>query len=221
MALLTKKEFSERCGIKPNDLGTYVKRKKIVLSGDYVDDSILQNKEFLKKRLEKNLKSDPEKEKLPVETKEKVIKNEFKDPVFEKPEVPNVENPETSPDEQTYLGLEKKKKALDIEKISEEIEILKVKKDKLHGIVIPTEIVKALFSQHTKSILVEFSNSVDKIITKIAKRKSLNNTEVSEIRKELIDEINVAVDKSIDETKKSLKNVITEFSEKKGKGERT
>src|ERR1035441_2132728 len=50
MALYTKKEFTAICGIRNDDLSIYVKRKKVVLTGEMVDDTILVNKNFIEKR---------------------------------------------------------------------------------------------------------------------------------------------------------------------------
>lgn len=51
MALLTKKEFAEKCGLETKSLSVYARpdRRKVVYSGDYVDDSIEPNKSFLQK----------------------------------------------------------------------------------------------------------------------------------------------------------------------------
>jgi len=55
MALHTKKQFADLCGITPGNLSNYAspKRRKVVYSGDYVEDTIEPNISFLKKCLHK------------------------------------------------------------------------------------------------------------------------------------------------------------------------
>jgi hypothetical protein len=204
MALHTKAEFSRACGVSTGYIATNISRKKIILSGDYVDDSIRDNAEFI------------------LKCKQKAEKRTAI-PVPESPKLPTSFNKKKAlcdpPDGNG--GLEATKTTQQIEKMREEIEILKVKKEKLYGQVVPTSDIKILFAQHTKSILVEYSNSVDKILLKIAKRKSLTNEEVSEIKKEMIDEINLATENALNESKKNLRNLITDFSQQRDIGERS
>lgn len=204
MALLSKKEFAEECSMRTKDLAVYISRGKVIVDDDGdIDTKNPINAQF---RESKQMKKEPVKAD-PVQKTASSPSNNSSKSLF-----PTHLN--------TYSELEVEKKKKDIEKITEEIAILKVKKDKLHGIVIPTDMVKVIFAQHTKSILVEFNNSLDKILTRISKRKGLTNDEQAEIRKELNEEINTAVDAAIEESKKGIKSIIEQFAEKRGKGER-
>lgn len=111
-------------------------------------------------------------------------------------------------------------KAIEIEKKKKETSLLELKKQKALGIVIPTDIVKILFTQHFKSILTEFDNSIDRILTKISKVKKLTNVERSKFRGELKVELNAAVDRSIIQSRRSIKKMIEEYTEVRGVGER-
>lgn len=220
MALLTKTEFSKLCGMASNGLSVYIKRGKVVLTGDHVDDSLPENREFIRKRQAKG-KISLDNQDVPVKNPSEVVEKKIVTTSFsEDDDIITDEFGDVDTDGMNYQDLESLNKELDAKKKAEEIQILKIKKDKLHGIVVPTSPVKDLLARLTKSMVVEFSNSIDKIITKIAKRKALNNNEVAEIRAEVIEEINKASDKSIDETKKEVKSIIETFSEKRGKGER-
>jgi hypothetical protein len=120
----------------------------------------------------------------------------------------------------TMQSLQKKKLVVEIKKKEREIALLKLREEKLNAIVIPTELVKVIFMQHSRSIATEFKNTIDGIITKIAKKKDLNLNEVAELRGELLSSINMAMDKSVVESKKSIGNIVKEFIEKKEVGER-
>lgn len=126
----------------------------------------------------------------------------------------------TDKDEKTIQALEKEKKALDIQKISEEIEILKIKKEKASGLVIPTEMVKDLFARHNKSIITEFENTADKILTMISAKSGLGNKEIALYRKMFKDEINASLKEANEATKNGIGEIINQFSEKRLPGER-
>jgi hypothetical protein len=83
----------------------------------------------------------------------------------------------------------------------------------------PTDMVKIIFTQHTKSIVEEFKNAVDGILTKFSKRRDLDNAEVAEIRGELIKVINSATENAVKTSKKNIQNIISEYSETKEVGE--
>jgi len=219
MALYKRKEFAALCGISEKQLAVYIGRGKVIRTGKLIDDTILENKEFLKSKIGKLSETQNQQINPGVEYEREIISNNNELKVISLKKQANETNSNNK--DASFFELEKQKKAHDIEKIQEEIELLRLKKKKLHGIVIPTEMVKNIFSQHTKSILVEFSNSADKILTKIAKKKNMSNSEVSEVRKEIIHEINLAVDKSIEESKKNIKQIINEYTETRTPGERT
>ena len=110
-------------------------------------------------------------------------------------------------------------KEIEIAKKKKETRLLEIKEAKALGLVIPTEIVKILFTQHSKSILTAFDNAIDRILTKISKVKKLTNIERSKFRGELKTELNLAVDKSIEQSKKSINKMVLEYTEVRGRGE--
>jgi hypothetical protein len=209
MAYYTRKDFGSLFAINPGDLSNYIKRGKIVLSGDLIDDSIQINKEFIANRL---LKLNRGK----VETDDGV---------------PNIQTPElggsspliTSPDDllakEKYHELQKKKIIAEIAQKESATRLNQFKIDKQKGELMPTDMVKIIFTQHTKSIVEEFKNAVDGILTKFSKRRDLDNAEVAEIRGELIKVINSATENAVKTSKKNIQNIISEYSETKEVGE--
>ncbi len=117
-------------------------------------------------------------------------------------------------------SLESQLKRVEIKKKKQEINLLELKEQKTIGALIPTEMVKILFIQHSKSILTAFDNSIDKILTKISKVKKLTNAERSKLSGELKAELNTAVDRSIGESKSNIRKMIFEYTEVRGIGER-
>lgn len=110
-------------------------------------------------------------------------------------------------------------KQIELEKKTQETRLLKLKEQKTLGVLIPTEMVKILFTQHSKSILTAFDNAIDRILTKISKIKKLTNAERSKLRGELKSELNTSVDKSINESKRNIKQMVSEYTEVRERGE--
>lgn len=206
MALHTRKQFYELCGITKAHLNVYIGRKKVILSGEFIDDAEPQNADFLKKCLEKKqaLQKQPPQIEAPTTQAHHSIEQQ----------------PEKPTGNKGILELERALKEADLAKKQVDTQIALLKEEKLRGIVIPTDIVKVIFAQHFKSVTSSFHQAADNLIVNISKKKELNREEVAQIRGELIEIINIAVNNSVDESKKSIVNIVAEYSERKGVGER-
>lgn len=216
MALHTRKQLAELCGLEWSDktrpkIAMWIKRNNIIMSGEYVDDTIPQNADWILKQQESNSPKDIKN----VSVDEPVIKVDK--PVI-KTKTPKVSEPEIN--EGGIYGIDKKLKVQELEKKQVETRILTIKEQKLIGEVIPTDIVKSIFTQHSQSIVTEFKNCIEDVLTIFGKRKGLNTNEIAEIRGSLTVSINVAVDKAVDMSKKNLNSIISEFSVKRDVGER-
>lgn len=216
MAFHTKKQFCALCEIKTRELSVYVKRGKVILSGDLVDDTIEINQQFIYSRSKKSGSKTPD----PVVADPKNPGLTVIHSVENKKQILKPTTPEDLEKKLNWQQLDLEKKKLDIEKTTEEIEILKVKKDKLHGAVIPTEVVKMLFAQQFKSVTAAFHLGADNYLMELAKLKGLNREEVATLRGKLIEIINVAISDSVTESKKMIVNIISEYSERKEVGEK-
>lgn len=206
MALYTRKQFYELCGIGKSHLNVYISRSKVILDGELIDDNNPTNKLFLAKCLEKkqaNVESKPQ----------------------PKVNIPQVENSgdqiiQKSIPDKNINELERALKEAELKKKEVDIQLALLKEEKLRGVVIPTDIVKVVFSQHFKSITSAFHQAADNLIVNIAKKKDLDREEVAQIRGELIEITNLAINDSVDNSIKNIKNIVAEYSEKKGVGER-
>lgn len=118
-----------------------------------------------------------------------------------------------------WMSLDRKIKKVELAKKTVDTRIALIKEEKMRGEVIPTEMVKILFAQHSKNIIVEFENSLDKVLTILAKEIGMNNKTISKYRGIIKKEINIAVDDTTSKTKKDIINIIEEFSEKRARGE--
>ena len=204
MALHRKVDFAAMCGVDSANISMQIKRQKIILTGKLIDDEVPQNKYFLEKnKLRKINSSDKLKSDIPLRSKEKRVSK-------------TAESHSLTAMSQLDLQL----KQLNIERQIEEIALSKIKKEKQMGIVIPTDLVKMLFSQHSKSISSSFKSATENLIIRLTTKYRLTREDAADIRHELIGDINTAVDASITETKKAIKVIVSEYSEIRGIGER-
>lgn len=213
MALYKKSDFVKRYGITHAFLSVYIKRGKVNVEDGYIDDSDRSNSDFILFCLDKQkLKKSNELKESPAEIGKENNNNTIS--IYEKNE-----DVVKKTGYKSKYELEQEKKALDIEKIQEEIDLLKKKNMKMDGESIPTEIVKALFSTYSKQITVQFYNSAEIFLNQISAFKKLSSAESSEMRGKLILNINEAVTNASKESKTSLSNIIKEYSNSKGIGE--
>lgn len=161
MSLLSKKEFAKKCGISTSQLSVYIGREKVITSGKKIDDTLAENMEFMNHRQEKG---DVKEVEVIIKPPPKTIKEkkEFSDKV--------AQARLREADRRTALN--SKSKELEIEKMQQEIEILRAKREKLQAFLIPTDVVKTIFAQHTKSIVVSFQQGGENLLIEISKKKS-------------------------------------------------
>lgn len=213
MALYKRAEFEKLCGITTSNFKTYLDRGKIVMdSNGMVDDTVEQNRFFLQKRRERLENS--------VEIKEKQAETPAKKPVKKAKSEPTSDDPESYSKKSDMYILETDQKKLQIQKTTEEIELLRIRREKLNGQLIPTDLVKPLFTQLSKSITSSFHEGADAILVIIAKKKGLSREESASFRKDLIGIVNESVRRATKEVSESVKHIVEEYSNKREAGEK-
>lgn len=224
MAIYTKKEFAELCKQQTNYLSVQIGRKKVLLNADgLIDTTEPVNKAYLEKiygRMDFVPQDKPKAVKLSeitlppgleyIPEQEEEDEESSMEALLANPNRKNLPYPEL---ERIYKYLQGKKIERDIEKTQLDIE-------KKKGVVVPSELIKPIFLQHNQFIITEFKNTTDEIIRRIAKKKDLGVNEVAEIRGEMVACINEAVNKAIAASTKNIVNIITDYSDKRGVGER-
>jgi hypothetical protein len=204
MALMSKKEFAGKCGMKTKQLAVYIKRGKVLVDDEeMIDDNNLQNVDFYKHHSSKPKRTTEIKSEGVAKPKTKPVKASKK------------EQREQSEKTETLYDLEKEKKSLDIETNRKRNELLSMELAKKSGKLIPTSDVKALFAQHSKSITVSFGQFIEGFLSEIGKRSKLNANQIAEMRGRMIVMLNQSVDEAVDSTRKSLENLRSELSNAK------
>lgn len=223
MPIFSRREFAEQCGVTPTYITQYIKRGKIKLdSNGNIDSSLPMNKDFMLARASKPSKAKTPKKELPDKKKPKAPPSPK-----EKVKPPNSNQPaaglDWTPDEIEAMGkyqLEVQMKNLDLEKKEQEVEINKLKIQKLRGEVVPTDLVREVLKRHTKSLTTAFHQGADNFIMTITKISGMSREEMAGIRGELIEIVNKAVADAIDESKQEVDNIVNEYSQTRGRGEK-
>jgi len=105
-------------------------------------------------------------------------------------------------------------------KLVEETELLKMRKEKLQGELLPLDLIQPVFIMFAKMMQTAFSDESEDIIRDVSHSAKLNKAQMAELRKRLVDVVNTATNKGVVEAKKSIRKLTDEYAETRGKGER-
>jgi hypothetical protein len=212
MALLTKQEFADRCGIETKALSVYISRKKVIVGeNDLIDDRNDKNRVFLEKRQAKAVKLDD------VPPQQIPREETWIDPDLAE----NENDPYDISSIPPLLVSERLLKHLDTQKRTAEISLLRIKEEKIKGTVIPSELVQPIVLQHNQHILMEQKNSDEEMLAMFAHKYSISGEDVAYIRGEWVKRRNSAIKTATEGTIKSVEAIIKDFSEKRGAGDRS
>jgi hypothetical protein len=207
MGRLSKKKFAELCGMPTNALAVYIRRKKIEVQNDEIDLGSEVNRLFLEKHGGKENYTPPApKSKIKVEVPE------------ETPE--SIEQNSTAPRTNlTLTQLEREKKLADLQKVEVDTRIAKLREEKLMGQNIPTDLVKGVVTQLSKSFVSKFKDGAENILISVSKMKGLSNEEMAKLRGELVAIINESIKNSVGDCKRAVTSIINTYSNSRQVGE--
>jgi hypothetical protein len=112
------------------------------------------------------------------------------------------------------------KRELELEKQMLERDLLQIKQQKLTGELIPTELVHAVFRTHFESITKSMFQVHQQLVQDLVIQWEGDQGDLPGIRKKIMKSINHAVDRADEMTIRELSNIVKEYSEKRGRGER-
>jgi hypothetical protein len=220
MALHTRAQFADACGVNTNYINTYIGRGKIILSGEFIDDTILQNQDFLKKMQEKKAKKTAE---PPPKTTPTPIEIVPEDPDFSL--LTDKRSNKATPSKQTRSNhsgkydLEQRKLEIEIEKREQEVEKLKTYNAKQAGELVPIDLVTQLVKVHNQSILSTQETTIEHVLIMFSGDFKLTDAQTADIRGKLKRLLNEGLDKAIENTKRSIISIVEEFSSVRGVGD--
>ena len=168
MSLHTRVQFYELCGVTRGYLNMYIKRGKVIVRRKLIDDAVPENAYFLQNCLSR--KSDngniEKPEKLPSQMPDELVKDALRKQV-------------NGNSGGSKFNMDIEIKGLEIIKKKEDIEIAKIKRAKMAGEVIPTELVLLIFASHFKSVTTSFHQAAEVLITTIAKQNNLDRKQIA------------------------------------------
>ena len=201
MPKYTKKEFADLCGMQSNNFAVYVKRGKIIVENDLIDDSNQKNLAFYKKYSQKVIARGE----APAELVSPISK-----PSRQKPEDSN---------ENDYAALEKEKLKEQVEKLKNENNKLKLGNEKTVGKFVAVELVKGLIVQLSEAIHLAWENELEDYILKFASQNQLTREEITILKMEKNNSVNSSKVKAILHAKAMLRDMQLEAGTKRGVGE--
>jgi hypothetical protein len=197
MARFTQKEFATECGVGTNYISSYTGQGYLKVDEEgFYDSEEPVNARFLAKRLAKPPKKKDE--------------DTLKQPI----------NPKTGEEIPTYEDSERLVKYFDSLKREKEVEKLQIEIDKKKGEVIPSELIEPFFLLHSQSLTTEFKNAMEDSLRNICHLYSVSITDVADYKGYITKRINEALDKATDSTVRQMKQLIQEYADKRGIGER-
>lgn len=241
MNLITYKEYAAKCRITTGNLSNYVKRGKVVVSeSGLIDIDFAKNSEFIRVRNKKAAKKAAKKApvhaavvdsqtkaskktatKQPKATPKAAAKPIKSAPSAPKePVKPQKKVVHVSKEAQDAYKIELEKERLELEKLREANRYAKIKADKAEGLVIPVDPVKVMVATHLKNLDIEYRDILENLLGELAPEFKISPQRVVKIRESIIKSLNKAKEKAAARTKKDLGNIVKEYSDARGAGER-
>jgi len=220
MALISKGDFAEKCGIESKHISTYVNRKKIVLTGKMINIELPVNMLFLASKELKN-HTTPQKKPQKKETN-KSLKNGKK---LDK-------NPENTHDQgvtgrtkaELFLDdLSVRKEIAAVEKIESESKLKKVQVDTANGLLIPREMLEANINSLFRATIMNLKQMIEereRSLLRIMPKDKESRDMIVQHKESLTKDINNMINKSVEDAKSKVEEIVKESSNKRGRGER-
>lgn len=214
MPLHSKKDFASLCGegFTTRDLAVYIRRGKVLMSGDFIDDQHPVNKEFLSNRQSKT----PPKYEPPLPVL-RSIRPDTGDQDSE--DYDYQEDDEPGAGGESGYSLNNKKTQKQIEKLEVDTRLQELKEQKMRGELIPVDLVQSLFRAHTQSILTTQKDGIEELLINLSVEARLKGDQLAKLRGKMVKILNDGVEKSVVVTNRTMRSVRDEMKIKKGVGE--
>ncbi len=234
--VITRHEFAKRCGVAKSYINTYIKRGKISVlkqgDDDFVNLTANNTIAFATKKgydisSGYSVAKDPEKKPEPKPKKKPEPQTHI--PINSLPEDADQTDIQPAPKGMLlsdFIKLTVKddvdtvKKKIEIQKLVEQAEIEKLKKEKLQGLSIPTELVHAIFHRSFVGITIAFNEGAADLVQRMRHRYGASAKDQIELQSELETIVNEAVQAMKETSTSELKSVIEQYKETRSKGER-
>lgn len=205
MPFFSQTDFAKMIGKSNAFVSTYIKRGKIIKSGDVIDTKVQQNIDILMKygvdvvSINGVVSNQP--------GKERNVKVEKPQPIQQNEKERRIVAPEPPPNTggQYQLDLDKKEAELEFKLVQTRIKL--IEEAKLRGELVPVDEVSKLISMLSRSIIISYKESMDKFLIELSHRTKLTAKHSAEMKGQMIKLMNEAHDNAIDQAIKDLKSI--------------
>jgi hypothetical protein len=212
MALHSKADFAKLCGLTTGNLTNYIKRNKVIMSGDYIDDQLQINKDFL---LSRQSKSAPKYEPpLPVL---RSVRPDTGDQDEEDEE--DQDDEDSDQGEDSGYALNKKKLKKQIAKLEVDTRLQELKEEKMRGELIPVDLVINVFRAHTQSIVTSMKDGIEDLLINFSVEARLKGDQLASLRGKMVGILNTGVEKSVIISNRNFNAIREQVKVKKDVGE--
>lgn len=211
MPLYSRSDFAKLCGKSRGYITQYVTRRKLIMSGDFIDTGEQQNFDMMNKWLaQKAEKEESEAPDIQQPSKQSPNKS-VSDP--EPPPPPRVPNTTQRVDPDfTISALDRKKSEADLELKESKIRLSKLQEAKLRGDNIPTSMVRSVVSLLGQSFQGSYKNGAQKLLLDLAHEMKMTQEQEAKYKGKLTKLINESHANAIKEAKIGIKNIVDEVS---------
>jgi hypothetical protein len=215
----TRAEFATICRLSSGNLSNYIKRGKVVVDGEFIDDTAYPNSDFLQKRLEILQQKKEDKKQAEPDRKLRMLRpdaeieseKEFSSDDDEKGDFESIPG--------SSAALNKKKLKVDIAKKIKETKILELREQKIKGEIVPIADVSNIFQMHTQSIVTAQKDAFEELLIDLSVEARLTGDQLAKLRGKMVDILNRSVDKAIIITTKNMKVIAENFAMSREVGE--
>ena len=207
MAYYSQADFGELIGKPRNWVHEYIKRGKIIMSGEVIDSKIEINKKFAEKWIAKK-----------SEVKKKAPPKKLKSPNISEPVKVELPGPNISAPEEIDISdskgddLETAKKKAEIRFKISQIEKNDLQAAKLRGDSIPTVLVSGVVSTLGRSFQSSYKNGAEALLLEIAHKVKLPPKLEAEFKGQLIKLINKSHADAIKQAKTTIDTIVSEVA---------
>lgn len=215
MALFYKKDFAAKAGITTSRLSSWWKAGKVIYEKNgMINDENPINQKFLVDEKTRQAKKDGPKE---LKLTRPPRPEEMEPGYIERSRKEAIDQDED--EKETFVELQRKKLVEQVEKLQNENRKLKLGNEKVVGNFVPIDQVKSIIIQLSEAIHLAWENEMEERDNRLASKYKLERTEITELRTDRNNTINITKERAIRNAKTMLRRLQNETSDKREVGE--
>jgi hypothetical protein len=212
MAYVSIQEFGDLIGKSHYWVHQYIKRGKIIKSGEHIDTNYIVNEAFLKKWQSGTVKASAN----PRGRRSKEVDESAP------PEIPKQKlfKPPPEPPKPSGFEMDAELKEFELRKKKADAELAEEKLRKVRGEVIPSDLIKSVFERYSRSAHMAFKNAAENLLQEIQQLSGLSNKEMADLRSRIIPITNEGIKEAFETALSEVDLIVDEYSQKRGIGEK-